>query len=91
VLTHIYVLIFFGHNAIITLKIYIVTETFLILAIFAEIVYSMPRPYWLSNTIVTNYCYGSFAFPGTTQITMLFFMFYVIYCIGNDVFLLRKK
>lgn len=89
-LMHVYIFVFYCHNAVIALKIYLVSQTFLILSVFLEIIYQMPRAYWLSDNIVTNYCFGSYAFPGTTQITFLFLIVYLKFSIGDDA-LINKK
>ena len=80
IITHVYLYLYFAIDAIMTIKIMVGHFIGLYIMYLLQLLYSVPRPFWISSKIVAFYCDGSFILPDDFVFTLFFMTLYSFYC-----------
>ena len=83
--THIYFTIFFGVHSIFAIKVMYCQYFGIILFNALCLLYSSPRPYWLTDEIIPTFCSRSFDQPDIVCFSLLFLVTYSYYCYKNKI------
>ena len=84
VFTHIYFSLFFGANALITLKCLLTHFNAMVVVSNLEILFGESRPFWDDSGIIGVVCDPSYAFPSFSIFTVTFFLLYASHCWSTD-------
>jgi len=85
IIIHIYIFLYFVVDPFITIKLMVAHFIGLYFIYLLQLIYSVPRPFWMDSQIVSFYCDGSFLLPDDFCFSFVFMILYTFFCYENGL------
>ena len=85
IIIHIYIFLYFVVNPFLTVKLMVAHFIGLYLVYLLQLLYSVPRPFWMDSQIVSFYCDGSFLLPDDFSFSLVFMILYTFFIYENGL------